>query len=160
MSKKIYVAYGSNLSEKQMANRCPDAKIVGTGLLKNWRLMFKGEMPYSYATIEEWENFVVPVVVWEISDADEKRLDRYEGFSKAYLKFEVEVEMADGTLKGMVYAMREDRRLNPPCDHYYAVIYTAYERFGFDLKILEDALAFSDRITRTFSTPIKGDEVK
>ncbi len=145
MGKKIYVAYGSNLDERQMAYRCPDAKIITTGLLKNWRLMFKGEMPYSYATIEEWENFNVPVLVWEISAADEKRLDRYEGFPKAYLKRGVEVEVTDGKLIGMAYVMAEDRRLNLPCDHYYALIYDAYQRFKFDLEILKGAFAFSDR---------------
>lgn len=50
---KIYVAYGSNLSETQMAYRCSDAKVLGTGLLRDWRLMFKGELPNSYATIEK-----------------------------------------------------------------------------------------------------------
>lgn len=27
--KKYYIAYGSNLSVEQMAQRCPDARIVG-----------------------------------------------------------------------------------------------------------------------------------
>lgn len=149
MDRKIYVAYGSNMDERQMAFRCPDSKLLGTGNLLNWRLMFKGEMPYSYATIEEWDGFFVPVVIWEISSADEKRLDRYEGYPKFYLKRDVEIETSDGEkLQGMVYVMSGEQRLNPPCDHYYAVIYDAYRRFGIDLAILKDALAFSDRNNR------------
>ena len=33
MSKRYYIAYGSNLSTEQMAFRTPDAKIVGTAIL-------------------------------------------------------------------------------------------------------------------------------
>ena len=29
MTKKYYIAYGSNLNISQMKTRCPDAKIVG-----------------------------------------------------------------------------------------------------------------------------------
>lgn len=43
MSKmKYYIAYGSNLSVKQMAHRCPDARIAGQAVLEGWELLFKG----------------------------------------------------------------------------------------------------------------------
>ena len=32
-NKKYYIAYGSNLSVEQMADRCPDAKIAGQAVL-------------------------------------------------------------------------------------------------------------------------------
>ena len=35
-AKKYYIAYGSNLSRQQMAQRCPGAKIVGSAVLKGW----------------------------------------------------------------------------------------------------------------------------
>ena len=31
MTGRRYIAYGSNLNRAQMALRCPDAKVVGTG---------------------------------------------------------------------------------------------------------------------------------
>ena len=52
---KKYLAYGANMSVEMMARHCPDAKLLGTGELKNFRLMFKGEPPSSYGTIEPWE---------------------------------------------------------------------------------------------------------
>ena len=55
MKKKIYIAYGSNMDLEQMRYRCPNAKMKGTGVLENWRLMFKGSLTGSYATIEEEE---------------------------------------------------------------------------------------------------------
>ena len=38
---RYYIAYGSNLSVEQMRHRTPKAKIVGTAVLRGWRLLFK-----------------------------------------------------------------------------------------------------------------------
>lgn len=140
---KKYLAYGANMSVEMMANRCPDAKLLGTGELKNFRLMFKGEQPSSYGTIEQWEGFCVPFVLWDISAADEKRLDRYEGYPRVYKKHTVEVEVGDEKFTAMYYSKPDTERVNPPSLHYVDVLWQAYERFGFDLAILQRALDFS-----------------
>ena len=67
MRKRYYIAYGSNLSTEQMRYRTPDAKIVGRAILYGWQLVFK-----VHATIEENPKKNTPVLVWEISEADEK----------------------------------------------------------------------------------------
>lgn len=76
---KLYVAYGSNLNLAQMARRCPDAKVVGIGTLKNYQLTFRG-----VATIEPVDGAETPVGVWEITPRDELALDRYEGYPSYY----------------------------------------------------------------------------
>ena len=38
----LYAGYGSNLNRTQMQERCPDANIVTTKVLKGWRLCFRG----------------------------------------------------------------------------------------------------------------------
>lgn len=38
MSKKLYIAYGSNLNINQMKYRCPTAKLVGKGVVENYEL--------------------------------------------------------------------------------------------------------------------------
>ena len=38
MSKKLYIAYGSNLNLKQMKYRCPTAKLIGKGVVENYPL--------------------------------------------------------------------------------------------------------------------------
>ena len=144
--KKIYIAYGSNMDEKQMAFRCSDAKLIGKGKLKDWRLMFKGSLSGNYATIERDKDCEVPVLLWEISKADERNLDRYEGFPNFYYKTEIEVEAENGEkFVGMVYIMHEERKLGLPSAHYYKILSDAYEKFEFDLKILKEAKNFSDR---------------
>ena len=53
--KKLYIAYGSNMDEEQMAFRCPTAILVGTAIVEGYELMFKGSRTGSYATIEPKE---------------------------------------------------------------------------------------------------------
>ena len=89
--KRYYLAYGSNLNVKQMVLRCPDAKPLGTGEIAGYRLLFKGSKSGAYLTIEPQEGAKVPVAVWEVSEADEKKLDRYEGFPAFYYKKELEL---------------------------------------------------------------------
>lgn len=49
---KYYVAYGSNLNREQMAHRCPEAKLVGTGMLSNYEMVFRGNKSNAVATVE------------------------------------------------------------------------------------------------------------
>ena len=140
---KHYLAYGANMSVDMMKSRCPDAKLVGTGTLKDFRLMFKGELPSSYGTIEPWTGFEVPFVLWTISARDEKNLDRYEGYPRVYQKHTVDVEVNGEKFKAMYYAKPETEHVDPPSLHYVDVLWQAYEKFGFDLAILERALDFA-----------------
>ena len=151
---KIYITYGSNMDFPQMEARCPDAVFLGAGMLKDWRLMFKGSLTGSYATIEKEKGCITPVLLWKISGADEERLDRYEGFPAFYYKKTITVadvaavnaswSPKSGKCKGMAYIMHEERGLGLPSGFYYDVLARAYRLFGFDMAILEEALVFSN----------------
>lgn len=136
MNKKIYIAYGSNMSEAQMAQRCPDATLAGTGRVNGYELLFKGSLTGCYATIEKKADAFVPVVLWRISAADEQRLDAYEGFPRFYYKKTIPVETDGGTIRGLVYIMHEERRFGEPGDWYYQNMERDYLKFGFDLSVL------------------------
>lgn len=140
-NKKLYVAYGSNLHLEQMAYRCPDAKVFGTGVLKNYSLTFWGNTRGNgVATVLPEAGTDVPVALWEISAADEKNLDRYEGFPYLYRKENIDVLMADGSIvTGMVYLMNHGQPAYPS-DYYYNVIASGYKSFGFDTDFLEAAV--------------------
>lgn len=143
MKQRIYIAYGSNMSEVQMARRCPDAVLAGTGRIRGYELLFKGSLTGCYATIEKKVDTFVPVVFWRISSADERRLDAYEGFPRFYYKKEVEMETDDGIISGLVYIMHEDRRFGIPEDWYYQNMEQEYRKFGFDLSVLRAGLRHS-----------------
>ena len=141
-----YIAYGSNMVQEQMAYRCPDARLVGMGYLHDTRLEF-----YLHATVEcsQIKGGInstptrVPVAVWEISEADEQRLDRYEGYPSYYIKEERMVRMTDGSeIRGMIYLMNH-KRVAPPTREYYDGIRMAYLALGFRSeigKVLKPAL--------------------
>ena len=140
MNKRIYIAYGSNMSEVQMAQRCPDAALMGTGRVDGYELLFKGSLTGCYATIEKKAGAFVPVVLWRISAADERRLDAYEGFPRFYYKRDVAVETENGVIYGLVYIMHEERQFGVPEGWYYQNMERDYHKFGFDLSILRDGL--------------------
>lgn len=141
MSKRYYIAYGSNLSVAQMAHRCPEAKVAGMAALKDWKLVFR-----THATIEPCEGRVVPVLIWEISQRDERNLDRYEGYPSYYYKQDMDITMTDldgknpQEIAAMVYIMAEGHKQMVPWQNYYDVLAEGYERFGFNPYQLELAL--------------------
>lgn len=138
---KTYIAYGSNMNEKQMARRCPDARLVGMGMVHGYELLFKGSGSGFYATIEKKKDSVVPAYIWKISAADEMRLDRYEGFPFFYYKKRIAYKDEKGkTHTGMVYIMHEERELGAPTREYFKILTDAYDEQGWDRKILRDAL--------------------
>ena len=136
-----YLAYGSNLSEEQMKARCPDAKPVGMAALKDWKLVFR-----THATIEPCEGRVVPVLIWEISEKDERNLDLYEGSPRYYRKEELQVTMTNfrglnpKKITAMVYIMNDGHSVQIPMKGYYDTLEKAYTRFGFNKYQLELAL--------------------
>lgn len=93
MGKRFYAAYGSNLNLPQMRKRCPCATVVGTAVIEDYRLLFRGSKTGSYLTIEPQEGGRVPVAVWEVTDEDERRLDQYEGYPAFYRKESMELDV-------------------------------------------------------------------
>lgn len=135
MEKRLYVAYGSNLNLKQMARRCPTAKVYGIGMIKDYQLTFRG-----VATIEPDKGKAVPVAVWEIKPRDEQSLDRYEGYPSFYRKEDIQVEMADGqTITAMVYIMNRGQA-EFPTTGYFNTIAEGYADCGLDSSYLKEAL--------------------
>ena len=97
------------------------------------------------------KGYSVPVLVWKISERDEKSLDRYEGYPKFYGKRNLKVAVTSldvqnlGNLTAMVYIMArkatDTRSINPlPSKHYYSVLNAGYKTFGFDGRILNEAV--------------------
>lgn len=139
---KIYFAYGSNMHIQQMALRCPTAQRIGTGVIRDYRLLFRGRTGGAVATIEPIEGSFVPVSIWTIGAADERSLDQYEGFPTLYNKQEFEADMGGGNvLKGMAYIMVKNYPVALPSEHYFNVILDGYSDNKLDVKPLFEALS-------------------
>lgn len=146
MEKRYYAAYGSNLNILQMRYRCPSAKVIGTAEISDYRLLFKGSKTGAYLTIEKQKGSVVPVGIWEVSAADERSLDRYEGFPNFYYKTEMSLDIKGirtGKIrrrKCFVYIMHEERELALPSRSYVRTCIEGYFNFDFNTKYLKQAI--------------------
>jgi hypothetical protein len=157
VEKRLNVAYGSNLNLGQMAMRCKTAKVYGIGVLKGYRLLFKGQMANAYCTIEKKRGGKVPVIVWELEPEDEKALDFYEGYPRFYEKEDVKVTLEDGTvITAMVYIMTDKIlnriHLNLPSKSYLETVREGYRAAGFDESFIDDALAISEKAIKKYPT--------
>ena len=119
----LYAAYGSNMDPAQMLQRCPSSPMAGTGWLPAWRLTFGGEdlgwegalatvVPADQATspggadIPQDEQPAVFVVLYDLSDHDERTLDSWEGADLGlYNKIRLRVHTLEGDRLAWLYAL-------------------------------------------------------
>lgn len=142
MKNKIYAAYGSNMNLEQMKRRCPNAKVIGTGKSKNYKLTFRG-INKGVANIEETLDREVPIVLWEITKECEKALDIYEGYPRLYIKKNIEVVTEAEVVDAMAYVMTKDYEKLPaePARYYLDIIWQGYLDNKIPLRVLREAVA-------------------
>ena len=105
----LYAAYGSNMDPDQMAQRCPHSPQQGTGWLEGWRQTYGGEYltwEGAHSTVVEDAGARVFVVLYEVSDYDERALDRWDGATLDYYrKLRVRVQTLDGDVLAWLYVL-------------------------------------------------------
>ena len=132
---KLYLAYGSNMNKAQMRRRCPAAKPVRAIVVDDARLVFRG-----VADIEFCAGATVPMVLWEITEACERELDRFEGVASGV--YETLFIPLDNDEQALTYVMR-NAGIAPPTREYYQRIAQGYADFEIALEPLEVALKHS-----------------
>lgn len=78
-----YFAYGSNMNWDQLKERCPSARFVGIGVLRDYRLAFTRRSENRGCGVSDAvpeKGKAVWGVVFEIQDTDVGRLDVAEGY--------------------------------------------------------------------------------
>lgn len=131
-----------------MKRRCPDAELVGTTELQDYRLMFKGSKTGSYLTVEKAKGYKVPLGVWLVSEHDLARLDVYEGYPAFYYRKRInilveETNATQAKCEAIIYIMHEERELGVPSRQYVETCVEGYNDFDFDIKYLIDAFNYS-----------------
>ena len=144
MSKKLYIAYGSNMNVEQMQRRCPTARILTSVYLDGFKLRFKGAKNNAIATIEPSPEDLVPVTIWEIFPNDERNLDVYEGYPRLYRKETLRLKLGKKSFPAMVYIINGERMAyGQPSKSYFDTIRDGYISAGFDPKLLHQSVAES-----------------
>lgn len=82
-----YFAYGSNMDPKQMAERCPNSKLIGKAYLSDYKLGFthySNNQKSAAADIIVTKNECVWGLVYELIKEDLDNLDKREGHPNIY----------------------------------------------------------------------------
>jgi gamma-glutamylcyclotransferase len=117
-----------------MKRRCRLAKFVAAARLRDHELNFTGTSTMwggGVADLNPVKGGVVEGVLWEISEADLKALDEYEGYPKVYVRRMVEVETGDGRkLEALAYFMARPGMYKAPSRRYMQLLVSGAEEHG------------------------------
>ena len=129
-----YFAYGTNLNRKQMLERCPDSKPKLTATLHNYKLVFVGwsrQWRGGVVSIKPFRGERVIGAIYEISERDFRRLDKYEGYPNAYDRLNVKVTSEDGKLiEAITYVKAGQAEETQPSPEYLSIIQQGYRDWG------------------------------
>ncbi len=129
-----YFAYASNLNKKQMLERCPDSKPLLVATLPNYTLIFAGwsrQWRGGTASIKLFRGERVLGAVYEISERDLGRLDKYEGYPSNYNRLNVMVFGEDGEpIETITYIKSGRLEETQPSKEYLAIIQQGYRDWG------------------------------
>jgi len=101
VQKNYYFAYGSNLSKRQMALRCPESNYLISGRLSgySWLINSRG-----YASIKLSPNALVLGEIFTLSEQDIAFLDLYEHVAEGmYSKYILSIQTKKGIYDCLVY---------------------------------------------------------
>lgn len=149
INQMLYFAYGSNMERVQMKRLCPKARFVAAAVLPDHELVFSGSSRMwggGIANIRDVPGKKVEGVVWEISEAERKVLDEYEGYPDLYVSKEVQVLATSGkVLTAFAYVMANPSREMPPSKPYKRLLISGAEEHGLS----EAYVAFLESIRPT-----------
>jgi gamma-glutamylcyclotransferase (GGCT)/AIG2-like uncharacterized protein YtfP len=132
----LYFAYGANTNLENMKHRCPNAKLVGTIELPDYRLVFRG-----VADIEPAAHNVVLGVIWDITDTCEESLDIFEGFPHLYRKENFCVEIGkDKKIEDVMFYTMNRTNYDLPNESYFRCIEDGYIQNGLATDLLYESL--------------------
>ncbi len=129
-----YFAYGSNLNRRQMLERCPDCQPRLTATLPNYKLVFAGWSRLwrgGTASIKPFRGEKVLGAIYEISDRDLRRLDKYKGYPDTYDRLKVTVYRDTGEpVEAMTYIKLSQSEETKPSPEYLVVVKQGYRDWG------------------------------
>ena len=147
-----YFAYGSNLDLPQMKRRCPSSKLISKGSLSGYRLtfnIFSSGWGGGVADVIQDQGSKVWGLVFELSDTDLERLDRYEGYHKdwtsLYERWKTVIDTPNGQVSDVwVYTVVEKQKFVKPTPEYLQIIKDAAVKWNFPKAYL--TLAYLDAL--------------
>ena len=107
----LYFAYGSNMDQAAMVQRCPHAKLIGPARLPRHRFLINED---GYATVVRDPRRTVHGLLWDLAMSDIPPLDRYESLHTGlYTKLNQPVITAQGARRALIYVGRSAKPGKP-----------------------------------------------
>lgn len=136
MEKIYYFAYGSNLDESQMKDRCPNSRLVGKFCLKDYKLdftIFSPKRVCGCADIIKNPGTEVWGLVYELTKEDLDRLDVFEANPDKYKRFTTKVVNDTGEeLPVETYEVVEKSfETIKPSKQYHGILVEAGKKYNF-----------------------------
>ena len=129
-----YFAYGTNLNRKQILEHCPDSQPKFIATLHNYKLVFVGwsrQWRGGVASIKPFRGEKVLGAIYEISDTDLRRLDKYESYPDTYNRVRVTVNNETGEpIEAVTYIKIRQSEETKPSAEYLSIIQQGYRDWG------------------------------
>ena len=139
-----YFAYGSNMDERQMKDRCPDSIVVGREVLKDYKLsftIFSPKRKCGCADIVQDQGDEVWGVLYAVTEEDLKKLDECEGHPVHYKRCTVSVVSDVGMIQAAAYEVaKKSANEFLTSKNYKEKIALAAEKFNFPQKYVAQVL--------------------
>ena len=127
-----YFAYASNLSRKQMLERCPNNKPKFVATLPNHKLIFSGwsrKWHGGTASIQPTTGEKIIGAVYEVTEGCLANLEKHEGLKYRRKPAIVFTESGE-SVEVVTFIMREQSEETKPTMEYLAIIQQGYRDWG------------------------------
>lgn len=131
-----YFAYGSNMNQEQMRERCPDSKLITKVVLKDYKIaftIFSPKRSCGCADILNSTGDEVWGLLYDISENDLKNLDVAEACPDKYYRSSVVVqdELGQRYYAEAYKVAKKESDFLKPSKHYLGLMLNAAQDFDF-----------------------------
>lgn len=152
----LYFAYGSNMCQKQMRERCPGSSFLFLGYLDNYEFLYDGFSKIrqcAVANVIVKEDSKVWGAVFEISENDRDELDQFEGYPKSYGRSVLTVKSDHSSPHQAIVYHREGREKGLPSEGYKNIIMEGASDSNLPLEYIEWLNSFDTLKLETTQIP-------
>ncbi len=126
-----YFAYGSNLNQKQMLERCPDSKPRCVATLHHYKLIFVDWSRKWRGGVSTIKRFSGERVLGPVYDVSEQCLQKLDGYEIGYNRLKVTVFNEDNEpIEAITYIKTGRLEETQPSKEYLAILQQGYRDWG------------------------------
>ncbi|MDX2287876.1 MAG: gamma-glutamylcyclotransferase family protein [Hyphomicrobiaceae bacterium] len=135
--RPLYFAYGSNMSPRQMARRCPGSRAIGRAVLADWSFIINTR---GAANIVPADGLVVHGVLWRIDPGHLGVLDEWEGTAhRIYIRRTLVVHLDCGRQRlAFTYVSPQRREGRPKPGYLATAVLRGAKAFALPAHVLDE----------------------